>query len=213
MMVASDLAGTQSTEGNYATMLSVGVSKSSLMGDKSYSASALIWSTLDQFALSSGVTKMDVSNGKLNSLHSYSTTVAYIKGTWMGLLGYTYIKPHPIIGTYGFNVGTVFLKMGRELDNQLLISTSFVGFWMKQYQYNSKLAISPQLFIMSSPIGYNTYTGSTAVTRIPTAMVGSSFDYKLSKKFGFNISYRANMAFEQRFSMLNNFLVGSKMIF
>jgi hypothetical protein len=44
-------------------------------------------------------------------------------------------------------------------------------------------------------------------------MVGASFDYKISKRFGFNFAYKANMMFEPEFMMLNNFQIGSKVSF
>jgi hypothetical protein len=197
-------------------MMSVGVSKSSLMGDKSYSTNALIWSTLDQFALSSGVTSMNLEGGKLTSINSYSATSAYLKGTWMGMVGYTWIKPHPTLGTFGYNVGAIMLLMngtGTDVKYVTSFSTSFVAFWMKPYQYSPKLTISPQIFVMSSPLGYNSYTGGTMVNRVPGAMVGASFDYKLSKKFGMNFGYKANMSYTPEFKLMNNFQIGSKMIF
>jgi hypothetical protein len=84
---------------------------------------------------------------------------------------------------------------------------------MKPYQYSPKLTISPQVFVMSSPLGYNSYTGSTMVNRIPGTMVGASFDYKISKKFGMNFGYKANMMFTPEFKLMNNFQIGSKMLF
>jgi hypothetical protein len=213
-MLASDLAGTEGPDGNYSAMLSLGVSKSSLMGDKSYSASALIWSTLDQFAVSGGMTQMRLENGKLHSLHSYSLTTAYLKGTYMGMVGYTFIKPHPKLGTYGANVGFITLLMPDATQTlQSSFSTSVVLFWMKPYQYSRKLSISPQVFVMNSPLGYNSVTGGTIVTRIPSSMLGASFDYKISKRFGFNFAYKANMSYEPKFTMLSNFQIGSKVSF
>jgi len=214
MMLSSDVAGTESADGEYAAMMSVGVSKSSLMGDKSYSASALIWSTFDQFALSTGVTKMVIEDGKLTALNSYSFTTAYLKGTLMGLLGYTWIKPHPTLGTFGYNLGVITLMMqGTEMKYNTSLSTSVVVFWTKPYQYSKKLTISPQVFLMSAPIAYNTVTGGTAVSRTPGALLGTSIDYRISKRFGFNFAYKANIAFEPEFSLLHNFQIGSKMTF
>jgi hypothetical protein len=44
-------------------------------------------------------------------------------------------------------------------------------------------------------------------------MIGLGYDYKLSKRFGFSTSYKAAMSFAPEFSLLNNFQIGSKMIF
>jgi hypothetical protein len=214
-MLASDLAGTEDNEGKYAVMMSVGVSRSSLMGDKSYSATALIWSTLNQFALSAGVTKMDFEEGKLNAIHSYGTTFAYLKGTLMNLNGYTWIKPHPKYGTFGYNVGVITLMMQNAVTGgyDVSLSSSLVGFWMKPFPYSRKVTLTPQVFVMQSPLAWNTVTGGSTVSRIPGAMVGLGYDYKLSKRFGFSASYKAAMSFGDNFSLLNNIQIGSKMIF
>jgi hypothetical protein len=202
-------------EGRYAVMMSVGVSKSSLMGDKSYSATALIWSTLNQFALSGGVTKMDFEDGKLNAIHSYGTTFAYLKGTIMNLNGYTWIKPHPKYGTFGYNVGVITLMMQNAVSGgyDVSLSASAVGFWMKPYPYNRKVTLTPQVFVMQSPLAWNTATGGSTVNRTPGAILGLGYDYKLSKRFGFSAAYRAAMSFGDSFSLLNNIQIGSKMVF
>jgi hypothetical protein len=103
----------------------------------------------------------------------------------MGLLGYTYIKPHPKFGTYGYNIGVVnlFIKDEKGKFNYSVVSSA-VAFWTKPYAYSKKLSISPQLFVMSSPLSYNTVTGVSMVNRHAGYLVGGSFDYKLSKRFG-----------------------------
>ena len=185
------------------------------MGDKSYSATALIWSTLDQFALSAGVTKMDFEEGKLNAIHSYGTTFAYLKGTLMNLNGYTYIKPHPKWGTMGYNVGVITLMMPKMGGSgyDVSLSASVVGFWMKPFQYNRKVTLTPQLFLMQSPIAWNTMTGNSSVSRTPGAIVGLGYDYKISRRFALSTSYRGAMTFEPKFNLMNNFQIGSKMVF
>jgi hypothetical protein len=91
--------------------------------------------------------------------------------------------------------------------------SSFVGFWMKPFQYSKKVTLTPQVFLMQSPLAWNTVTGSSSVTRTPAAMVGLGYDYKISKRFGFSASYRANMMFSPEFSLMNNIQIGSKMVF
>ena len=93
------------------------------------------------------------------------------------------------------------------------LSSSVVAFWMKPYQYSGRITLSPQVFVMQSPLAWNTVTGGSTVNRKPVAMVGLGYDYKLSKRFGFSASYKAAMSFAPEFSLLNNFQIGSKMIF
>ncbi len=211
--MASDLTTAQNIDGKFDVILSLGLSKSSLMGDKSYSANAMIWSSLNQFALSGGMTKMDFKNGKLNAINSYSSTFAYLNGTLMNLMGYTWVKPDIKRGTYGYNVGLISLfTKNVEKRYDVSLSSSMVVFWTKPYQYSKKITLSPQVFAMSSPIAYNTVTGQTTVNRNFGFLLGSSFDYKISKRFGLSINYKANLNTTPGTPILHNFLVGSRMM-
>jgi hypothetical protein len=130
----------------------------------------------------------------------------------MGLLGYTWIKPHPKYGTYGYNVGLITLLMEGEKSYTTSLSTSAVVFWTKPFQYSKKLTVSPQVFTMYSPLGYNTLTGGTTVGRQLGFLLGSSFDYKITKRFGFSFNYKLNVNTEPGSPMLNNFLIGSRVM-
>jgi hypothetical protein len=213
MLLASDLTSAQSIDGSYSVMISIGVSRSSMSGDKSYGVNGIVWSTLNQFALSSNYTKMDFSGGKLNAIHSYGLSLAYLNGTWMTLPTYTYIKPNPILGTYGMNVGGIGLLTKNNNNNSSInILTSIVWFWTKPFEYSKKLLLSPQIFIMSSPISYDLSSKTTNIDRHFGFLLGSSFDYKISKRFGFSFNYKSNINTSPGSRILHNFLIGSRMI-
>lgn len=213
LLLASDLTTAQNLDGTYSVIVNSGVSRSSMAGDESYGANVMVWSTLDQYAVSSNYTKMDFKDGALKGVHSYGVTVGYLKGAWMLLKSYTYVKPDPKIGTYGFNLGGVtLLTKGIENKRSVNISSSFVVFWTKPYQYSKKLTLSPQIFVMSSPISYTPSVGYTNINRSLGFLIGSSFDYKISKRFGFTMNYKANITTTEGIPLLHNFLVGSRMI-
>ena len=165
---------------------------------------------------------MDFQQGKLNQIHSYSITGAYLEGNYMGLVGYTNIKPHVKYGTYGYNVGVITLLLRdtkvdtetRRVDRifKLSLSTSAVVFWTKPYTVNTKLSLSPQVFLINSPISYNSRTGETTVNKNFSFLVGSSIDYRISKRFGLSLNYRAMGSTESKSPILNNFLIGSRFI-
>ena len=220
LLFGSDLTLTESDDRSFNAIISLGLSKSSLMGNESYSVNSMIWSTFKQFALSGGYTKMDFDRGKLNAIHSYSLTTAYLDGNYMGLVGYTFIKPHPKYGTYGYNIGIVNLlikdtEIVRDVKKKIfnpLISSSLVTFWTKPYQVSKKLTLSPQVFVMSSPLGYNPSTGKNNVSRDLGFLVGSSFDYKISKRFGLSLNYKLATSTTEGAPLLSNFLIGSRLM-
>jgi hypothetical protein len=131
----------------------------------------------------------------------------------MNLLAYTMVVPSKKIGTYGLNASLINL-LSKDLTGGFVHSTSasVVAFWTKPYQYSRKLTLSPQVFLMHNPISYNTLTKESGVNRVPSGLIGCSFDYKISKRFGFSLNYKANLNTSPEFRVLHNFLVGSRMI-
>ena len=93
MLVASDYSVVESPDRKFGSIIGLGWSRASMAGDESFSANAMIWSNLKQFALGGGYTKMEFNEGQLDAIHSYGVTGAYLDGNYMGLLGYTWIKP------------------------------------------------------------------------------------------------------------------------
>lgn len=213
MLLASDLSTIQTPDGRWIQSATVGVSRASMAGDESYSATGVVMSDLKTIILNGGYTKMDFSEGKLNTIHSYSSSFAYLNGTYMNLLGYTNIKPTQKYGVIGYNLGVINLLIKNEVGKYgYSLSTSAVGFWTKPYQYNKKLTISPQVFTMLAPISYNAVTKTTNVNRNIGFLVGSSFDYKISKRFGFSINYKLAGNTQAGSPFLSNILIGSRMI-
>ena len=214
MLLSSDLSTIESPDGRWLQSATIGVSKSSLMGDKSYSANTVIMSDLKTFIVSGGYTKMDFSNGKLNAIHSYSSAFAYLNGNYMNLLGYTWIKPTQKKGVFGYNLGLINLLLKDEQNKKFNhnMSTSVVAFWTKPFQYSRKLTISPQVFTMFAPISYNSVAQVTTVNRHMGFLLGSSFDYKISKRFGLSVNYKLSGNTAPGSPFLSNFLVGSRMI-
>jgi hypothetical protein len=43
-------------------------------------------------------------------------------------------------------------------------------------------------------------------------LVGSSFDYKISKRFGLSLNYKVSGSTQKGTPILNNFLIGSRLM-
>jgi hypothetical protein len=182
-----------------------------MTGTESWGLTSLVWTTLDQFALNGGYTKMKFEKGSLKSINSYSMTTAYLKGTLMLMQGYTYIRPDPKFGTYGYNVGVISLFLKNDNRYDLSISTSMLVFWTKPYQISRKATLSPQIFLSNSPITWNTVAGESVISKNMSYMLGASYDYKLSKRFGINLNYRFASSTYPNSDITHNFMIGSRM--
>jgi hypothetical protein len=163
----------------------MGLSKSSLAGDVSYSTGLVVNSNLSSIVTTGGITKMGLTkDGQLDAIHSYGIAFAYLGGNYMNLLGYTWIKPTPKKGTFGYNVGVINLFLKNDSGFDYNMASSAIVFWTKPYQYSKKLTVSPQVFTMFSPISWNSSNGETTVNRHMGFLLGAAFDYKISKLIG-----------------------------
>lgn len=243
LLVASDLTTGQTADGKLTEIITVGVSQSSLAGDRSYGATGMLWSTLDQAAVSISYTKMNMQQGKLNSISSYSSTMAYLKGVVMTMGGYTWVKPHPKFGVSGVSVGVIGLFMPYRQNTTIAdsadiakwfadrgaykvpysatdtihidrttytssVATSLVVFWMHPpITISPRTTVTPQLFLMGSPMSYSSESGLTT-NKTVSAMVGTGLDYKLTKRFGISSAYRAMIAPGQK--ILSFLMIGSR---
>ena len=214
LLLASDIAGAESADGKYLLSVSLGLSKSSLAGDVSYSAGLVVNSDLSSIVTTGGITKMEMKpDGNLNAIHSYGTAFAYLGGNYMNLMGYTWIKPTPKRGTYGYNVGLINLFLKNDDGGFTYnMASSLIVFWTKPYVVSKKLVVSPQVFTTFAPLAWNSVTKVSTVNRHMGFLVGAAFDYKISKRFGFSFNYKLSGNTAPGSQFLSNFLVGSRMM-
>jgi hypothetical protein len=171
----------------------------------------MIWSTLEQFALSGRYTKLFLYRGKLESINNYSLTTAYLGGNYMSLIGYTYILPTKTWGTMGYNLSLLGLALKGQPNFSYLTSYALTGFWMKQYTVNKRISLSPELFAMSSAMLYNISDKKVTKDKTLGIIFGTSVNYSLSRRFGLSFNYKLSTSTNPSMPMLSFFLIGSRM--
>jgi hypothetical protein len=70
--------------------------------------------------------------------------------------------------------------------------------------------MSPEIYMMSTPLVYSTKEKVTITDRFFSGFLGSGFDYQISKRFKFNMNYKANLSTNPQIPILSFFLIGSK---
>jgi len=214
ILMNSDLTTAQNPTGGFTPILSLGMSQSSATGESSWGVSSMIWMDFKSFALSINKSDLVFKDGQLKAIKAYSYTVARVKGTNMTFGGYTWIKPHPKLGTYGYNLAYINIKLKDGITGKYSYSmvSSITSFWTKPYQVNLKTTLSPGVFVMASPYSYNTATGSTWNYNI-NSLIGCGYSYKISKRFGVNMDYKLMVSTVPGSPMLSFFMIGSKLQF
>ena len=210
VMLGSDLTVGQNATGGFTPVISLSMSQASVTGESSWGVSSMIWADLKSIAISANKSGMNFKNGALKSIDAYSYTVAYVAGTNMTFGGYTHIVPHPKYGTYGYNLSVINVKLKGSDGYPYSMMSSTTAFWTKPYPINKKSVLSPGVFLMASPYSYNSETGSTWNYNV-MGLVGTGYSFKLSKRFGFNIDYKASISTVPGTPILSYFLVGSRL--
>lgn len=182
MIFSSDFSSVKQLQGDFNLMANLGVSRASMAGDVSYGSTLTIFSNLRQFALSTRYSKMDIQNGQLCGIGTMSYTLAYNDGGLLHILGNSYVmmKKSYIYG-YALSIINTTIPFGE--NNQQFITSSIVLFGMKPFQYSKRLGITPELFLMSSPLNYSFGSDNLASVSQLSYIIGSSFDISISKRF------------------------------
>jgi hypothetical protein len=188
------------------------MSQGSATGESSWGLSSMIYADLKSFALSANTSEMIFDKGALKAIRAYSYTFAYMNGIPMTFGGYTYIRPHPKYGVFGYNLSLVNIRIKGADKSSYQLSTSTTGFWTKPYPLSKKATISPGIFIMGSPYSYNTATGDSWNYNI-AGLIGTGFTYQISKRFVFSADWKINASTSPDSPILNFFMIGTKAMF
>jgi hypothetical protein len=210
LIVSSDFTTAQNLDKSFTPILNLSMNQSSMTGMSSWGVTSMIWFNFKQFALSGKYTKIKFSkNGKLKWINNFNLTGVYSYGNIIGFIGYSGILNAGKYGITGFNTSVAMTKINGEQKNTF-VSPSLTAFYTKPFSASKRLTISPELYIISTPLLYSTTDKVTTTDRTFSAFIGSGFDYQITKRFKFNVNYKANLSTNPDFPILSFFLIGSK---
>ena len=205
VIFSSDLSSVQQLQGEFNLMANLGLSQSSLAGDVSYGGTAIIYSNLKQFALSTRYSKMEMSGTQLCGIATYSYTAAYNNGSFMHIGAFSYVMMAKG-NILGYNLAYVSTEIPYNSGSQMYGISSITIFGMHPMIINPRFSISPELFLMGTPLSYayksKTFTPNSHFSYI----VGNTFNMAISKRF----SMTANVKFMGGQTQTIGLLVGSR---
>ena len=211
ILVSSDFTTAQNLDRTFTPILNLSMSQSSLTGKMSWGVTGMVWFNFKQFALSGKYTRISVNkSGKLKYISNFALTAVYSYGNILGFIGYSGILNAGKFGVTGFNVSGAASVISE--DDNTFFSPSITAFYTKPFYLNKRkrLTVSPELYIISTPLIYSARDKVTQSDRTFSFFAGSGFDYQISKKFKFNFNYKLNASTNREFPILSFFLVGSK---
>jgi hypothetical protein len=207
----SDLTGGQTLDGSVNLVITSGISQSSMAGDASWGVTGMIWSNFQQFAISGRYTKMNVDEGKLQSISNYGGTVAYAFGNVFGFVTYAQIFPLGKWGVTGVNATISVASADYGEDGKQYTTThSLLFFYTKPFPINKRLTLSPDIYLSGSPVTYGTKDHQFTVSTDMMVLTGCSMDYSITKRFKFNTGLKASLSTNPDMPILIFAVVGSK---
>lgn len=209
IIVSSDLTNAQNLDRSFTGIINVGTSQSSMTGASSWGINSMIWFNFKQFAITGRYTKIHYSkNRKVKLIHNLNLTGVYSYGNVLGFLGYSVILNAGKWGVTGINISGAATKTPE--DNNLFISPSATAFYTKPFKVGKRMILSPELYIISTPLIYSSVDKVTVSDRTFSAFIGTGVDYQISKRFKINMNYKLNTSTNPDFPILSFFLIGSK---
>ncbi len=189
IIYSSDFTVAPAADSDISVIASLGMSQSSLMGNTSWGVSSMIWSTLNQFALSGRYTIMNFNDGKLDNISNFGITGVYLAGIPLGFATAASIFPFGKWGTTGVNY--TFSVAGA--DEGLNLSNNILLFYTVPVPVSKRLTISPDIYLSGSSTGYLTAQKKFITSNDVGIMTGASFDIALTKRFKFNFALKTSL--------------------
>ncbi len=189
IIYSSDFTVAPAADSDLSIIASLGMSQSSLMGNTSWGISSMIWSTLNQFALSGRYTIMNFNDGKLDNISNFGITGVYLAGIPLGFATAASIFPFGKWGTTGVNY--TFSVAGA--DKGLNLSNNILLFYTVPVPVSKRLTVSPDIYLSGSSTGYLTAQQKFITSNDVGIMTGASFDIALTKRFKFNFALKTSL--------------------
>jgi len=209
IIVSSDITNAQNLDKTFTPIVNIGMSQASLTGMRSWGITSMVWLNFQQFALSGKYTLIHFSKkGKLKWVHNLNLTGVYSYGNILGFVGYSGILNAGKYGVTGINVSMAGTIVNEEQNT--FFSPSVTAFYTKPFIASKRLTVSPEMYLISTPLIYSSKDKVTVTSRTFSGFLGSGFDYQITKRFKINLNYKANLSSDPSFPILSFFMIGSK---
>ena len=186
--------------GGWLQAISLGAGKQSLNGVYSYGGNGFVATDGSQYGVSGFVGKSN------NNLFLSFTKIGMNKTTTL-----TYIKLYKGKWNKGFgiNLSNNFSEVTDSLPPMWTGAPSLMVFANRTYT-TGRFTITPDLLLSYSHMYWDIGLGTQKVDPTFNALVGTSFGYRLSKKFTLLLAYRGNINTNPKFGLMNNISIGNK---
>ena len=218
-IVTANVAMMQGPDGSYSYASTFGVSRSSLMGDKTYGLNTMVWSNLQQFMVNANFTKIHINKeGRPSRVYSASLGGAKMFTTVMGNMNHSVVFLGKKGSAAGFALGTSITAIDLNIVNGLvyydetILSQSITGFYTKPIPLG-RVSVSPMVAVSSPFVSLETFSRRTTWSTDVMFIGGLSGTFNITKRFGANLGVNAVTSTIPGFPVLINYTIGSRFSF
>ena len=242
IQLRADMMANQALLGNYDIVTSIGATQSSIFGDESYGATAMIWSNLRQFALNTSYTKVHMEKFDVSSLkhgdhshysktqnvsvndpiepptpklsHITSASVGYMNNFGNGsiVLSYNKLKPMDKWGTAGIGINMANNFGEGKYQNSIL---GYNLLYTNMVMISDRIQYAPAFIWTQSPyIGKFDLKNELSGERAYGMMIlANSFTIQLTRRFSFNAGATFIKSTDPNIPLIKSFMIGAKLPF
>jgi hypothetical protein len=205
-IVKADLSVIQMGSTIVPTM-NVNMSKTLNEGMFSYGLNTSVRVDLKQIVIGGSTSDIIMKNGKVFGVTSTSVTYVTDWDNKFIFYGWSFVKPLDKGAVTGLALsGNSLILAG----TQVMLSPSIIAFYTRPYQISKKQTISPELYIISSPIMFGQKDKKATYDANVSFFTGAGTDIRFSKKFKLNINFKVNISTNPNTPLMSVFALGSK---
>lgn len=212
IILKADAMAMQSVSGRYNGVLMMGMSQTSLYGDRSYGITGMLYDNLKQWGISSNTSKVTITDDfKVAWIDGLS--LSYMRNFKSNSVGISAsrMKPMGKWGTVGvgFNGSNMWMK---DIDGvkSNIMSFSYNILYTNSFKVNEKINYAPALIFAQSPISYLNNKKFGLTSRDQIYILANSYTLKLTKVFSVNLNWTIVASTNEFMPIMNSFMIGSK---
>ena len=217
-IVTANIVSNQNLQGRYNQAINIGVSRSSLLGDKTYNLNTMVFQDLKQFMLTVGFSKVFLKDGRPKFVYSANVGASKIYMNFMATMSHSLVhlgKKGSVAGLSisGSSLWLNFQPKYKKDFTEQIVGMSTTMFYTKPIKLD-RLTVSPMLAASYTPLSRSVFLNDhPPKSKDVMFIVGANVNYTLSKRFVLNLGSNVVKSTAKDFPYLVNFSIGSRFSF
>ena len=215
-IISANLSSMQNIDGTFNQTMTIGASRSSLLGTETYSLNGMVWDNLKQFMLNASYSKVHINKeGRVDRVFSASIGGARMFTTTMGnnSLSWTFLGKKGAVKGIALTNSLISLEFnvvqGQIEQDAVLWSPAVTGFYTKSFNFD-RFNVSPMLAVSSPFLTYDLFDKTEIWNKDIMLITGANLDYQLTKQFKVNLGVNTINNTNPDIKMTWNFTIGSR---